>query len=95
MQRTQTATCREWTKPTITCGKPSTRPGGYEGKQKAPATTRNSDQGKGGKDKMVEIIHVKAASMIWVDEYDVVREWDGNGHIIRQERINHRRYRAV
>ena len=44
---------------------------------------------------MLEIIHVKAASMIWVDEYDIVREWDESGHIIRQERINHRRYRAV
>lgn len=27
-------------------GKPTARPGGHEGKIKAPATTRNSDQGR-------------------------------------------------
>lgn len=43
---------------------------------------------------MIKTIHVKNVSMIWTEEYDIVREWDGNGHIIRQERADYQRYRT-
>ena len=27
----------------------------------------------------------------WVESYDIVKEWDSDGHIIRQEAVNYRR----
>ena len=44
--------------------------------------------------KMVKTIHVKNVSMIWTEEYDIVREWDESGRIVRQERADYQRYRT-
>ena len=49
--------------------------------------------GREGK-KMVKTIHVKNVSMIWTEEYDIVREWDESGRIVRQERADYQRYRT-
>ena len=43
---------------------------------------------------MVKTIHVKNVSMIWTEEYDIVREWDEIGRIVRQERADYQRYRT-
>lgn len=58
--------------------------------------TRNKPRqatGREGK-KMVKTIHVKNVSMIWTEEYDIVREWDESGRIVRQERADYQRYRT-
>ena len=43
---------------------------------------------------MVETIQVKNESAIWTEEYTIVREWDADGHIIRQDRVDYQRYRT-
>ena len=43
---------------------------------------------------MKEVIHVKNAGLIFTEEYDIIREWDGNGNIVTQMLVNVKRYRS-
>lgn len=44
---------------------------------------------------MKEYKRVKNVSLIWTEEFDIIKEWDDNGHIIKQEIANYRRYRTI
>lgn len=55
-------------------------PGGYEGRK---------DRG------MKEYKRIKNVSLIWTEEFDIIKEWDDNGHIIKQEIANYQRYRTI
>lgn len=47
--------------------------------------------GEGG-NIMIESKHVIINHLNrWVESYDIVKEWDSDGHIIRQEVVNYRR----
>lgn len=43
----------------------------------------------------VEYKRIKNVSLIWTEEFDIIKEWDDNGHIIKQEIANYQRYRTI
>lgn len=43
---------------------------------------------------MEKIIHIINVGLVYTEEYDLVRRWDSSCRIIKQERINYRRYWA-
>lgn len=44
---------------------------------------------------MKEYKRIKNVSLIWTEEFDIIKEWDDNGHIIKQEIANYQRYRTI
>lgn len=51
---------------------------------------------EGRKDRgMKEYKRIKNVYLIWTEEFDIIKEWDDNGHIIKQEIANYQRYRTI
>lgn len=44
---------------------------------------------------MKEYKRIKNVSLIWTEEFDIIKEWDDNGHIIKQEIANYQRHRTI